>query len=332
MPLHWTYSFRMGALSSGPSSAIFTHSEWRPRVRVTCPAARALRTQFTAPKGADGLSGDMARGVALAEQSLAIVRDLGDLRSTAEALSNLALQAMNAGAYARAEALNGEALSLFAPWVTAGTWPSDSGRWASSRHPSATMRAPPRPWKRAWRCDASRGDAQGAAVSQATLGVVALNVGDLARARALLEEALETHRGRNDRWGQALVQAMLGHVELESGAVGRARELFGESAAGLQAIGNVLYLPWCLEGLVGVAAASGHAVRAARLCGAHEVLRERIGSAMLPLYPAGYERACATARAALSDADFAAAVAAGRSSPVEIVIAAALEPAGETAP
>ncbi|HZS88644.1 MAG TPA: tetratricopeptide repeat protein [Chloroflexota bacterium] len=177
-----------------------------------------------------------------------------------------------------------------------------------------------------------RGDAQGAAVSQATLGVVALNVGDLARARALLEEALETHRGRNDRWGQALVQAMLGHVELESGAVGRARELFGESAAGLQAIGNVLYLPWCLEGLVGVAAASGHAVRAARLCGAHEVLRERIGSAMLPLYPAGYERACATARAALSDADFAAAVAAGRSSPVEIVIAAALEPAGETAP
>src|SRR5579883_3037934 len=177
-----------------------------------------------------------------------------------------------------------------------------------------------------------RGDAQGAAVSQATLGVVALNVGDLARARALLEEALETHRGRNDRWGQALVQAMLGHVEVESGAVGRARELFGESAAGLQAIGNVLYLPWCLEGLVGVAAASGHAVRAARLCGAHEVLRERIGSAMLPLYPAGYERACATARAALSDADFAAAVAAGRSSPVEIVIAAALEPAGETAP
>src|SRR5579883_502340 len=157
MPLHWTYSFRMGALSSGPSSAIFTHSEWRPRVRVTCPAARALRTQFTAPKGADGLSGDMARGVALAEQSLAIVRDLGDLRSTAEALSNLALQAMNAGAYARAEALNGEALSLFAPWVTAGTWPSDSGRWASSRHPSATMRAPPRPWKRAWRCDASGG-------------------------------------------------------------------------------------------------------------------------------------------------------------------------------
>lgn len=177
-----------------------------------------------------------------------------------------------------------------------------------------------------------RGDAQGAAVSQATLGVVALNIGDLARARALLEEALETHRRRNDRWGQALVQAMLGHVELESGAVGRARELFGESAAGLQAIGNVLYLPWCLEGLVGVAAASGHAVRAARLCGAHEVLRERIGSAMLPLYPAGYERACATARAALSDADFAAAVAAGRSSPVEIVIAAALEPAGETAP
>src|SRR5579883_1543428 len=202
MPLHWTYSFRMGALSSGPSSAIFTHSEWRPRVRVTCPAARALRTQFTAPKGADGLSGDMARGVALAEQSLAIVRDLGDLRSTAEALSNLALQAMNAGAYARAEALNGEALSLFRAL-------GDSGHVAERLWALGIVKTSERDYARAAEAleeslalRRERGDAQGAAVSQATLGVVALNVGDLARARALLEEALETHRGRNDRWGR----------------------------------------------------------------------------------------------------------------------------------
>lgn len=47
--IRWTYSFNSGALSSGPSSTTVTVSDLRPRLRVTWPAARALRTQLTAP-------------------------------------------------------------------------------------------------------------------------------------------------------------------------------------------------------------------------------------------------------------------------------------------
>lgn len=47
------YSFRIGAAAAGSAtSSMRMVSERRPRVRVTCPAARALRTQPTTPYGA----------------------------------------------------------------------------------------------------------------------------------------------------------------------------------------------------------------------------------------------------------------------------------------
>src|SRR5712692_5809712 len=46
-----TYSLRIGALSCGASSRTASLSCKRPRVRVTIPAARTLRTQLTAPLG-----------------------------------------------------------------------------------------------------------------------------------------------------------------------------------------------------------------------------------------------------------------------------------------
>ena len=41
-----TYCFKTGAASSGPRSAMATASVCRPRLRVTRPAALALRTQY----------------------------------------------------------------------------------------------------------------------------------------------------------------------------------------------------------------------------------------------------------------------------------------------
>ena len=63
---------------------------------------------------------------------------------------------------------------------------------------------------------------------------------------------------------------LLAHVELAEGEAERAETLLVESAAIYRAIGNLLYVPWCLEGLAGVAAAPrrvgarGAALRGAR--------------------------------------------------------------------
>jgi hypothetical protein len=84
-----------------------------------------------------------------------------------------------------------------------------------------------------------------------------------------------------------------------------------ESAMIYRAIGNLLYVPWCLEGLAGVAAAQGAWDRAARLCGARDALRTRFASPIPPCHPEGYARTLAGVRAALGEEGLAAAHAAG---------------------
>jgi hypothetical protein len=76
-----------------------------------------------------------------------------------------------------------------------------------------------------------------------------------------------------DQEGDGMVQ----HGEVE---VARAEDRQGHQPSevpghGGPAIGNPLYVPWCLEGLAGVAAARGEWPRAARLCGARDTLRKR---------------------------------------------------------
>jgi len=67
-----------------------------------------------------------------------------------------------------------------------------------------------------------------------------------------------------------------------------------------QEIGNLMYLPWCLEGLAEVAAARGHYTRAAELDAAREALRAQVGVLLPPIHPAGYMRMLAVVRDGLT--------------------------------
>lgn len=272
------------------------------------------------------LTGDSARARALAERSLAIVRDLGDSRSTAQALGGLALQALNAGEYGRTDVLAQEALTLFRALGASGDvaeslWSLGIAALFRQDYVDAEGFL-----EESFALRRERGDAHGSAVSQGTLGVVALNMGDLPRARGLLEGSLAIHRSRGDRWSHAIELAALGHLELATGAAERARDLFGESARLFQSLGNLIYLPWCLEGLAGVAAARGHAAHAACLCGARDTLLTRLGGIVPPLYLAGYTSTLGAARAALGDDAFAAARQYGQLLPLEQALSEALGP------
>jgi hypothetical protein len=66
----------------------------------------------------------------------------------------------------------------------------------------------------------------------------------------------------------------------------------------------MVYLPWCLEGLAGLAAAQGDYARAAELDGARDALRTQIGVFLPPVHPAGYLTAVQAARAHLTPAAF----------------------------
>src|SRR5262249_28726731 len=69
-----------------------------------------------------------------------------------------------------------------------------------------------------------------------------------------------------------------------------AQNLLVEGAAIYRGIGNLVYAPWCVEGLAGVAAALGEWDRAARLCGACDALRARLALALRPWVRNGTRR------------------------------------------
>src|SRR5262249_61027466 len=70
--------------------------------------------------------------------------------------------------------------------------------------------------------------------------------------------------------------------------------------------GNMVYLPWCLEGLAGVAAAGQDFDRAAEIAGGRDALRAQTGVLLPPVYPAAYERMLTAVRAGLGEPSFTA--------------------------
>ena len=196
----------------------------------------------------------------LVAESLSLFEDLGDTGEQAEALFVLGTNALFAGNYERAAAFFERSLAL--------------------------------------RRD--RGDEQPLARHLGGLGTALLNLGDLPRARAVLDESLVVARRYDDRWSSSMSLTLLGHVDLADGDGPRARARLAEAAALFRSTGNMVYLPWCLEGLAGVAAAQGRHERGAELDGAREALRAQIGVFLPPVYPVGYERTLAAIRDALT--------------------------------
>src|SRR4029077_560491 len=133
------------------------------------------------------------------------------------------------------------------------------------------------------------------------------NAGDLPRTRAVLEESLVVARRYDDQWSSAMSLTLLGHLRLAEGDRGRAAAELGEAAALFQSTGNMVYLPWCLEGLAGVAAAAGEFDRAAEIAGGRDALRARTGVLLPPVHRAAWERMLEVVRGGLGEDGFAAA-------------------------
>ncbi|MDP9358924.1 MAG: LuxR C-terminal-related transcriptional regulator [Chloroflexota bacterium] len=133
--------------------------------------------------------------------------------------------------------------------------------------------------------------------------------GDLTTAERLLNESLARCREEGHSYGPALVLSGLAEVALKRGDHAGAAALWQER---LGLTWDVWGLRWCLEGLGAIAIASGQNERAARLLGAAEAERERLGVVPVP----GQLRVSATnveaVRGALGETAFAAAWEAGR--------------------
>ncbi len=228
--------------------------------------------------------GDYDQATAWYEESLVLLRDLGDRWGCAHIMANQAWVALVQGDYVRAMVLCHEGLAL----------------------------------------NREIGDSWGRSVLLWILGDVARLQGDASQARALLEESLALSQELGDNRNAATFLISLGTVALMQGEYARAGALYRKSLALSRTMGNLENVSDCLEGLAGAVWGGEHSERAARLFGAAAAGRVALGTPRAPAERAAYDRRVAVVRAALGEEQFARAWAEGQAMTLEQAVASAL--------
>jgi predicted ATPase/DNA-binding CsgD family transcriptional regulator/tetratricopeptide (TPR) repeat protein len=158
-----------------------------------------------------------------------------------------------------------------------------------------------------------------AAIARLNLGVAALEHGDGTRAEALLEDVLALfHRG-GYQWAVPTTLLSLGQAAVNRGDAAAAAAYYAESLA---LAGNQEDLVSALVKTANLAAGR-RALVATRLFGAAAALAETVGYPLRPVEQVRCQDAAAGARAALGDATFEAAWAAGQTLTAEQAVAEA---------
>ena len=296
------------------------------------PTTAAIRAK--ALNGAARLAhrqGDVGRAAALADENLALSRELRDRQAIGEALNTRGLVARAGGEYARAAALFEESLALRRELEDRRGIASALANLGLVARVEGEHRRAQALFEESLALERALGDTWGIANTLNHVGRAAWYQGEYGRARSLFEESVALWRELGNRWGIANSLDNLGRVALGQGDHGRAAALFGESLALRHELGDNLGLAESLEGLAGVAALRGQSERAAGLFGAAEVLRQAIGAPLPPADRPDYERRVTAVRAALGEETFATGWAAGQALSLEEAIGEALTIAGEAA-
>lgn len=149
--------------------------------------------------------------------------------------------------------------------------------------------------------------------------------GDLAKAQQLADEAVTTLEG----WHRLLALSVRAHIAADRGDNEQARR--DAHRALTTAVDNQgrLGVPAALEVLARLAVDAGSHAEAARLLGAADAQRARVGELRFPVYQPPYDSACEQCRKALGDSEFQASYDAGAALTVDDAIGYALRRRGE---
>jgi predicted ATPase len=148
------------------------------------------------------------------------------------------------------------------------------------------------------------------AAALTNLGQTESDAGNFDRATQVLQEALAIDRKRGDMLGVALDQQSLAGVHLRAGRAREARGQLSAMADYVASCGDPEFLATTLEMCAANAAQLGEALRAARLTGAGEAIRQKTG---IPIrQPELLEQFLAAARATIAPEEWNDELAAGR--------------------
>ncbi len=156
------------------------------------------------------------------------------------------------------------------------------------------------------------GDDWGTTMAQLSAAMIAKFRGDYSRARKQFASLEPLFRDLGDQHRINMVRSELAHIERYEGHYARAEAVYRQTIKEWQRIGHRAAVAHQLECLATLAMQAQNPERAARLLGAAEVLREKVGIGMTIPEQAEYERTVGELRSGMDPAAFAAAWAAGR--------------------
>jgi predicted ATPase/DNA-binding XRE family transcriptional regulator len=249
--------------------------------------------------------GELRRGNALLEESLALYGDLGDDAGAAFTLLVLGRIAVSQGDRERGATLAEKGLASFR---------QQKNKWGIARalivlgdaalFEGQVDRATTN-FQRSLDLSRDLEDSEGVALSLLYLGRAAHMRAETTRSATLLKESLVVFKESGDLRGIAEVLLELGRVARAQGDSMRALALCRESLVLSQKLDNKAYIAFCLTALAGVIQSTGDSARAARLFGVAQVLLESIGAVLDPRGRLEYDNDLAAARLQLGTVAFA---------------------------
>jgi tetratricopeptide (TPR) repeat protein len=157
-----------------------------------------------------------------------------------------------------------------------------------------------------------------------SLGLIARHQDNHPQARSYHEEALALHQQLGDKREVARTLVNLASVAMDEGYFTLAHNRLLESLSLIEELGDKKTLVRCLAGLANVAQKSGSPERASTLLGVVQTLLGSVGISLPPAAQREHIECLSSARAKLSEAQWEATWAKGRSMTIDEAIAYAL--------
>jgi predicted ATPase len=268
---------------------------------------RVLARAWTACGHLSWAQGDYPAARSAHEQALALSRASNDAAGVAESLYHLAITSYREDDYATARTLLDESLviareerdlaGIARVLLNLGNIAYEEQRFDDAREYVT----------QSLEIEKRRGNRRRYADSLSNLGLIARDTQQYDLADRLLRESLEIRRDLTDNYGASITIANLASLALMRGQLDRAEALLIDGLKLAYEVGNKHILGYYLRQFGLLEADRGKPDRAVTLFAAAQHLFEQIGSSFNVIDNIPYEKALASARAALSGVAFEAA-------------------------
>lgn len=274
----------------------------------TILVARVLAAAATV----SSIEGAGPAGKRWAEEAVQLARGTDDIRARYEALGSLAMSTAFSGEQDGVVEWSDEVIRLaesVGDWWTVGFREAGLALWEVQRGNLAAAEARLVTATRA--ADRSRSPTV-IAFTASSHGRISGFAGRLPEARRWFEKAIAAYREIGDAGLALVARSEFGHALRRGGAIDEAEVVYRETLHGWQHVGNRGAIANQLESFAVIAVARKDFLRAARLFGAAEAIREEANAAMLPFERSEYDAAVTDLRAMADTASLDTAWSDGR--------------------